>query len=69
MMRMGIKVKAYQADNGIFRAHKWVNACKEQKQHLIFTGVNAHHQNGYAERRIRELQNTARTLLQHAIKR
>jgi len=36
---------------------------------LPFTGVNAHHQNGIAERRIEELQVMARTMLIHAHRR
>ena len=69
MDSMGILVKAYHADNGIFRAHKWTQACAEQKQRLTFAGVNAHHQNGMAERRIRELQEMARTMMVHANRR
>ena len=33
---------------------------------MSFAGVNAHHQNGHAERRIRELQELARAMLIHA---
>ena len=33
---------------------------------MSYAGVNAHHQNGIAERRIRELQELARTMLIHA---
>jgi hypothetical protein len=62
----GVKIQAYHADNGIFRAHKWVMACRAQGQSLSFAGVNAHHQNGIAERRIRTLQELARTMLIHA---
>ena len=62
----GVVVKAYHADNGVFRAHKWVNSCREKQQGLTFAGVNAHHQNGYAERRIRELQELTRAMLIHA---
>ena len=36
---------------------------------MTFAGVNAHHQNGMAERRIRELQELARTMLIHANRR
>ena len=61
-----VRVRAYHADNGIFKAHKWVNECKQSGQWLTCAGVNAHHQNGIAERRIRELQGTARTMLIHA---
>lgn len=66
---MGITVKAYHADNGVFRAKKWVDHCASMQQGLSFAGVNAHHQNGKAERRIRELQELARTMLIHASKR
>ena len=66
MSSMGVNIRAYQADNGIFKAHGWVNACKQKEQNLTFAGVNAHHQNGYAERRIRELQELARSMLIHA---
>jgi hypothetical protein len=33
---------------------------------MSYVGVNAHHQNGIAERKIRELQELARTILIHA---
>jgi transposase InsO family protein len=65
----GVKVLNYHADNGVFRAHKWVDACRSNGQGLSFAGVNAHHQNGMAERRIGELQSLARTMLIHANKR
>jgi len=51
--RHGVKVQHYHADNGIFRAHKWVLDCQAKGQGLTFAGVNAHHQNGRAEARIR----------------
>ena len=65
----GVRVQAYHADNGIFKAKKWVEECQQRKQDLTFAGVNAHHQNGVAERRIRELQETTRAMLIHATKR
>ena len=37
-----------------------------KKQNLMYAGVNAHHQNGIAKRRIRELQETTRLMLIHA---
>ena len=69
MQSIGVSVQGYQADNGIFRANKWQAACREKNQSLSFTGVNAHHQNGHAERRIRELQDAARAMLIHANRR
>ena len=65
----GVTVQAYHADNGIFKAKKWVEECQRQKQNLTFAGVNAHHQNGIAERRICELQETTRAMLIHTSKR
>jgi hypothetical protein len=67
--RQGIRIQNYHADNGIFKAHEWIESCKKEGQGLTFAGVNAHHQNGVAERRIRELQELARTMLIHANKR
>jgi hypothetical protein len=60
---------ACHADNKIFKAHKWAMACRGRGQSLTFAGANAHHQNGIAERRIRILQELARTMLVHGNKR
>jgi hypothetical protein len=65
----GVVTKHYHADNGIFADNKFREAVKEDRQTLSFCGVNAHFQNGIAERRIRELQDHARTMLIHATKR
>jgi Reverse transcriptase (RNA-dependent DNA polymerase) len=62
----GIKVEAYHSDNGVFKSKAWQENCMSNGQGLTFAGVNAHHQNGRAERRIRELQDMARTMLIHA---
>ena len=69
LQTMGIRVNSYQEDNGIFRAHKWVNACEEKQQRLTFVGVNAHHQNRHTERHIRELQDATITNILHAVTR
>jgi transposase InsO family protein len=62
----GIKIDAYHSDNGVFKSKAWQDNCAQNGQGLTFAGVNAHHQNGKAERRIRELQDMARTMLIHA---
>ena len=62
----GVTIKAYHADNGIFRANKWKAECTKHGQTLTFAGVNAHHTNGKAEKRIRDLQDLARTQMIHA---
>jgi hypothetical protein len=56
----GVEITAYHADNGIFRANKWVEECQGSRQRLTFAGVNAHHTNGLAERRIRSLHSQDR---------
>lgn len=59
----GVMVRRYHADNGTFRAQQWVDHCKDRQQALTFAGVNAHHENGKAEVRIRNIQDMARTSL------
>ena len=64
--RYNITVKAYHADNDIFAANAWKQSCIDKGQALTFAGVGAHHQNGIAENRIRQLQDMARTMIIHA---
>ena len=61
----GVTILNYHADNGIFHANKWLHNCALKQQGITFAGVNAHHQNGRAERRIRLLQELTRTQLIH----
>jgi hypothetical protein len=65
----GVKVQHYHADNGRFAENRFVEHVKTCGQTLSFCGVNAHHQNGIAERRIRHLQDQARTMLIHGQRR
>jgi len=65
----GVNILHYHADNGIFADNDFQNEVRRQGQRLTFCGVNAHFQNGIAERRIRELQDRARTMLIHANRR
>ena len=65
----GVKIRSYHADNGIFKANDWMDDCRRMRQPMTFAGVAAHHQNGYAKRRIRTLQEMARTMLAHGNKR
>ena len=55
----GIKIIHYHADNGRFADNAFIADCKAQHQGLSFCGVNAHFQNGVAERRISDLQELA----------
>ena len=65
----GVRVQAYHAYNGIFKAKKWIEECQKRNQNFTFAGVNAHHQNGIAKRRIRDLQETTRAMLIQTSKR
>ena len=46
----GLKVIHYHADNGRFADNAFITDCKDQRQGLSYCRVNAHFQNGIAER-------------------
>ena len=68
-MQRGLWIRNYHADNGTFAANDWVRECYTKRPGLTFASVNAHHQNGKAEVRIRHLQEMARTSMIHENKR
>jgi IS30 family transposase len=49
---MGVRIQHYNADNGRFADNGFVNAVKKQRQIIYLCSVNAHFQNGVAEKRI-----------------
>ena len=61
-----VKVKHYHADNGRFAENAWINDLSNKGQTISYCGVEAHHQNGIAEKTIRDLQDQARTMILHA---
>lgn len=65
----GVQVQHYHADNGLFNTKAFKTSCAHAKQGLTFCGVNAHHQNGKAESRIKDVTTNARTALLHAAHR
>ena len=65
----GVQVENYHADNGRFADNAFINDIKLQGQTISYCGVNAHWQNGIAEKAIRDLRENARTALLHAIQR
>ncbi len=65
----GVTVKHYHADNGIFAEAEFVRAVEGDHQTISYCAVSAHHQNGKAEKKIRDLQELARTMLLHAKQR
>jgi hypothetical protein len=62
-----VKVKHYHADNGRFAETVFMSEVARKGQTICFCGVNAHFQNGKPERRIRVLQDLARSQLLHAM--
>jgi GAG-pre-integrase domain len=56
-----ITIKKYHSDNGRFADNAGMNDAANQVQIVSMCGVNAYHQNGKAERRIRQLHDMART--------
>jgi hypothetical protein len=66
---MGITIRHYNADNGLFADSQFQKALQLKGQTISFCGVNAHHMSGKAERRVKELQDLGRTCLIHASNR
>ena len=62
----GVSIKHYHCDNGRFADNLFKQSCESNRQRLTFCGVNAHFQNGIAERAIRDLSDSARKQLLHA---
>ena len=48
----GIAIKNYHADNGKYVDKGFLNVVVKSGQTLSFLGVDTHHQNGIAEKRI-----------------
>jgi hypothetical protein len=59
----GVCVRSYHGDNGQFSETLWLSDVAEKNQQVTFCGVGSHHQNGIAEKRIRDLTEYAWTLL------
>ena len=61
-----VPIRHYHCDNGLFDTKAFKLSVHKAKQIISFCGVNAHHQNGKAERRIKNITGNARTALLHA---
>jgi hypothetical protein len=55
----GVKIAHYHCNNGQFADAAFIRSCKESRQKITFCGVNAHFQNGIAERAIQDLSKSA----------
>jgi len=65
----GVQILHYHGDNGRFADKLFVAQVEADGQTISYCGVGAHHQNGRAEKRIRDLQDVARTAMVHAHRR
>ncbi len=66
-LTFGVTVLGYHADNGHFANAALRDSCHALYQTTQFCGVDSHHQNGIIEQRIRDLSDSARASLLHAI--
>ena len=62
-----IDVKRYRTDNGIFTKQRFMKEIDKSNQIITCCGVGAHHQNAHAERAIRTVTTSTRTMMLHAI--
>ena len=61
-----VRIRHYHCDNGLFDTNAFKASIIIARQTISFCGVNAHHQNGKAERRIGDITTGTRTSLLHA---
>jgi len=64
--KSGVTILHYHADNDRFCDNAFRAACKQGGQRRTFCGVNAHFQNGRAEKAIQDLSESACKQLLHA---
>ena len=62
----GVRIAHYHCDNGRFAEKLFMNSCELNGQQVAFCGVNAHFQNGIAEKSIRDITEARRKMLLHA---
>jgi hypothetical protein len=62
----GVRIHHYHCDNERFANNAFKQACHDVRQQLTFCGLNAHFQNGIAERSIWDLSKSARKQLLHS---
>ncbi len=62
----GVIVKQYHCDNRQFADKGFIAACEAKNQRISYCGINAHFQNGIAEKVICDITEAARKALLHA---
>ena len=65
-LHSGFVVQKYRTDNGTFTAQAMLSHMDELGQTISFSGAGAQHQNGVAERAIKTICESARTIMLHA---
>lgn len=63
---VGVQIKSYHSDNGVFRSDEFKDHCASLGQKTSFSGVGAKFQNGVAERNMQTVCNMARANMLHA---
>ncbi len=63
---LGIESQVYHADNGCFTDKGFRDDCTSSNQTITFCGIGSNHQNGIAERKIKDITLGGQTLLLHA---
>lgn len=63
----GVKIMHYHADNRRFADNAFIKDVQDQRQSISYCRVNAHHQNGKVEKRIRDLHVQGMVMLIHAM--
>jgi hypothetical protein len=53
----------YLADNGTFKARRFIDEIRNRTQLIRYCGVNAHHKNGCSERSIRTVTEMSRAMI------
>eukprot|EP00956_Cyclotella_meneghiniana_P016313 scaffold25755_cov49-Cyclotella_meneghiniana.AAC.1 len=64
---VGVSIKKYHTDNGVFSSKEFRSHCDELNQKLSFSGVGAKFQNGVAERGIQTVSSMAKADMFHAM--
>ena len=58
-------VDTYLADNGVFKANRFVKKICDHNQRILYCGVNAHHKKCITERLIRTVSEMACSIMLH----
>lgn len=64
--RCNVRIEHYHADNGRFADNAFINDVQSKGQTISYCAVNAHFQNGIAEKFIRDISDSSRKSLLHA---